>query len=98
MPDKEHTFDNLAKGLASRGISRGRMLTMVATAIVGTFLGTFALPDETEAKKKGKGKAKKKKKCQGPQRCAHNPVGAINGCCRPGFKCCDFACCLDLPE
>jgi hypothetical protein len=133
-----HSFDGLAKGLASRGISRGRMLTMVGTAITSGLLGTLAFPNESEAKKRKKKRKKKPAptpittcsdqpctcpgyiKCGGfccNGLCCDNPVTPnlclVNdgkkccpsaypidgrGWCGPLEKCCQFSCCLDLPD
>jgi hypothetical protein len=51
VPIEEHSFDELAKGVADDTLPRGKALKSVFAAIVGGFLGVFALPPrEAEAR------------------------------------------------
>src|SRR4051812_8574022 len=85
MFESTSPFDQLARGLADGTISRGQSLKLIGAAIVGGFLGTFALPAESEAKKKKKGKKKRKKKSQ----CQEGEVPCAGNCCVPGTICCE---------
>jgi hypothetical protein len=93
LPTEGHSFDELAKGIANRDISRSRALAMIGTAILGGFLGTFALPNESEAKKKKKKrKGKKKPKTNTTTTCSK--LTGAPPCC-PGYTPCNDHCCLD---
>ena len=48
----EHSFDELARGLAGGAISRARAMRLVGAAIFGGALGFFSLPDEAEARRR----------------------------------------------
>jgi hypothetical protein len=62
----EHSFDDLAKGMASGTLTRSRALKLTGAAILGSALSIFAIPDEAEARHR-----KKKKK----RRSVTSPVG-----------------------
>lgn len=49
---EEHSFDGLAKGIASGAIPRGRALKLAGAAILGSALGAFSLSENAQARTK----------------------------------------------
>lgn len=47
---KEHSFDEMARGLASDALSRRNALRLAVAAILGGTLGSFLLPKKAEAR------------------------------------------------
>jgi hypothetical protein len=80
LPEEEHSFDTLAKGLASSAISRGQVLKLAGAALVsGTLVALF--PGLASAKTIG---SKFCKRCrQSGGRCCKG-----KGCCPTSFETC----------
>ena len=95
---EEYSFDDLARGLASGSLSRGRALKLAGAGILGAALGVFSLQNDAEAKKRrrrGGGGGGGSICPQGAALCA-NIVSAGAGtlqatCCPEGTKCCSTA-------
>jgi hypothetical protein len=71
---EEEAFDELARGLSSEAISRGRALKLTGAAILGGALSVFALADDAEAANK---RRRRRRRCR--NHCA--------GCCDPFGHC-----------
>lgn len=76
-PVQEHSFDELAKGIASGAISRGRMLKMAGAAILGGALTAF-FPGIAQAEKRHKRRKRKKIHC--PPGFQRAPIGRRGRC------------------
>jgi hypothetical protein len=92
---EEHSFDYLARGLASSTISRGKALKLAGAALLGSAAVPF-LAGTAQAKKHHHKKKKKKKCKQGTHLCV-NPHDGSKHCCPKGTTCCvagsGVACC-----
>ena len=79
---RERSFDDLARGLASGEVSRGKALRLMGAALVGgalASLGGVALADD-ECKPTGK-------KCRKNHQCCSGTCGASSRtCCLPEFN------------
>jgi hypothetical protein len=87
----ESSFDELTRGLASGGISRGRALRLMGAALVGGTLTSFgiggvAAADECKPTAK---KCKKNKQC-----CSGNCSGGKCAACPPGQVLCSNGSCV----
>lgn len=49
---QEHSFDGLARGIASGAIPRGRALRLAGAAVLGSALGAFSLSKNAQAQRK----------------------------------------------
>lgn len=49
---EEHSFDGLARGIASGAIPRGRALKLAGAAVLGSALGAFSLSKNAQARRK----------------------------------------------
>lgn len=91
--EEEHSFDDLARGLASSSVSRGKALKLAGAALLGSAAVPF-LAGTAEAKKK---KKKKKGKCRPRTHLCINPHDGSHHCCPKGTECCTagsgVACC-----
>jgi hypothetical protein len=93
---REHSFDALARGLASGSISRGRALKLMGAALVG---GTLASLGIGEAAADPPGCKRNGKKCKrDPQCCSGKCEGGKCACtsnggtCTSGAQCCSGNC------
>jgi len=95
---RDHSFDELARGLASGSISRGKALRLMGAALVGGAMGSVGM-HEASADPPGckrNGKACKK----GTQCCSGNcsggicaaACGATGATCTEGSTCCSGFC------
>ena len=96
---RESSFDELAIGLASGSISRGRALRLMGAALVGGALGSLGMREATADQCKRNGKACKKDaqccsgNCEGGS-CADAPpaCGANGATCTADTQCCSGIC------
>ena len=82
LPD-EHSFDKMARGLASGNLSRGQALKLVAATIFGGTFGVFGLEKPAEARRR------RCRRCSSTRPC---PSGT---CCQTrsnGKSCCVRSC------
>ncbi len=79
----ERSFDEIAKGLASGAISRGRALKLVGAGILGAALSFLALPDKAESQTRFQF-------CpEGHSQCIQRGGNSFQiTCCPAGTKCC----------
>jgi|SRR5829696_894123 len=100
---RERTFDELASGLASGSISRGRALKLMGAALVGSTLASFGMGGVAAAAPPGctpNGKNCKRDKqcCSGNCSNSGTCVGRVGGCAQPlepcttDADCCSGAC------
>jgi hypothetical protein len=99
---REHSFDELTRGLASGSISRGRALRLMGAALVGSALGSLggvaAADDECKPAEK---KCRKDHQCCSgncgeDHKCAACPSGTTpcgTQCCQTAETCVNDACC-----
>jgi hypothetical protein len=80
---RERSFDELARGLASGSISRGKALRLMGAALVGGLLAS--MPGVAQAEPSHCDCA------EGDQCCKKRDGG---GCCGAGESCCGGGCCL----
>src|SRR5918997_3574135 len=88
---RERSFDELARGLASGSISRGRALRLMGAALVGGTLGSFGIGGVAVAAKACKPagqKCSKDKQC-----CSANCSGGTCAACPSGATLCGTECC-----
>jgi hypothetical protein len=93
---RDHSFDQLARGLASGSISRGRALRLMGAALVGGALGSLGIgeagADPPGCKRNGKA-CKKDEQC-----CSGNCVNGTCACkglfsgCNNNSECCSGYC------
>ena len=79
---REHSFDELTRGLASGSISRGKALRLMGAALVGGALGSLggvAAADEDEDCKRAGKKCRKNHQC-----CSGNCVRGTCSACPEG--------------
>jgi hypothetical protein len=86
----ERPFDELAKGLASGSISRGRALRLMGAALVGGTLTSFGIGGVAEADNECKPTAKKCNKNK--QCCSGNCSGGKCAACPSGQVLCNGSC------
>ena len=86
------SFDELAIGLSSGSISRGRALRLMGAALVGGILAST--PTIAGAKPKA-GKCNKDEQCPAGTTCVSNVCVTPEGC-PPGYNLCDDGLCYDL--
>ena len=93
---RERSFDELARGLASGSISRGRALRLMGAALVGGALGSVGIGEAAAAPIGCKAEGKKCKK--NTQCCSGNCAGGTcaAACVSDGGACTDNTdCCSD---
>jgi hypothetical protein len=89
---REHSFDELTRGMASGSISRGRALRLMGAALLGSTLGSLGIVDEASAdppgcKRNGKNCTRNDQCCSGNcagGTCSACPAGRVelsNGTC-----------------
>jgi hypothetical protein len=87
---REHSFDELARGLASGTLSRGRALRLMGAALVGGTLTSFGIGGVAAADDECKPTAKKCKKNK--QCCSGNCSGGTCAACPSGQVLCNGSC------
>src|SRR5688572_11114130 len=87
---REQSLDELARGLASGSISRGRALRLMGAALVGGALGSVGIGEAAAAPIGCKADGKKCK--NGNQCCSLNCSGGICVSCPPGQELCNGSC------
>jgi hypothetical protein len=99
---REHSLDELARGLASGGVTRGKAIRLIGAALLGGTLASFGIGGvaaaDDECKPTGK-KCKKDKqccsgKCEGGT-CAA-ACGSNGATCTEGTQCCSGNCKGDM--
>jgi hypothetical protein len=79
---REHSFDELTRGMASGSISRGKALRLMGAALVGGTLGSLgmreAAADPPGCKRAGKACKKNSQCCSG--NCVNAPTGTCAAC------------------
>jgi hypothetical protein len=85
-----HSFDELARELASGSITRGKALRLMGAALVGGALGSVGIGEAAAAPIGCKGDGKKCKK--GTQCCSGNCSGGICVSCPSGQELCNGNC------
>jgi Cys-rich repeat protein len=75
---EQHSFDELAKGLAEQTMTRGRALKLAGASLLGA-VGLVGLPSAAVAKKKKK-KHHHRAPSPTPSVCSAGDVGACNSC------------------
>jgi hypothetical protein len=93
---RDHSFDELTRGLASGSISRGKALRLMGAALVGGALASVGIGEASadDCKRNGK-RCKKDKQC-----CSGNCEGGTcaaactsnSGSCTSGSECCSGNC------
>ncbi len=89
MPE-EYSFDELARGLASGTLSRGRALKLVGAALLGSALGIFGLAAPAEAQRRRRRCAPCTTDDPGTYPagyCCLTPTGGTSGCLVPESFC-----------
>jgi hypothetical protein len=97
---REHSFDELTRGLASGSISRGKALRLMGAALVGGALASVGIGEAAadDCKRNGKRCKKDKQCCSGncddSGTCADAPptCGAIGATCTGNTDCCSGRC------
>ena len=98
---REHSFDELARGLASGEVSRGKALRLMGAALVGGTLASLLGIGEAAAapggcKRDGKKCKKSSQCCSG--NCVNAPTGTCGACktysstCTNNSECCSGYC------
>ena len=98
---REHSFDELTRGLASGSISRGKALKLMGAALVGGTLASLGMREAGADQCKRNGKACKKDKqccsgnCDDSGTCADAPptCGSIGATCTGNTDCCSELVC-----
>jgi len=78
---REHSFDELARGLASGEVSRGKVLRLMGAALVG---GTLASLSIGEAAAAPGGCKRDGKKCKESSQCCS--LNCVDGICQGGCR------------
>lgn len=96
---RDHSFDELTRGLASGSISRGKALRLMGAALVGGALASVGIGEASadDCKRNGKRCKKDKQCCSGNCEggtCADAPptCGSINAPCNGNTDCCSGRC------
>jgi len=101
---REHSFDQLARGLASGSISRGKALRLMGAALVGGALASVGI---SEASADPGGCKRNGKKCKNDDQCCSENCDSVSGTCTAacgangatcdsGTQCCSGFCQGDM--